>query len=141
MEYTYDPSIKRIASVKTSIVNEKGKVLATRNTSFKYDSKGNLTFAENSEGQKVNMSYDMKGRIQTITDQAKKVVKIEYEERFGKPSVVTRPGLGTIKVIYKPNGEISKVDSADGPTVASQVASTFNNLLDVIAPATQELYL
>ncbi|MFN3698078.1 MAG: DUF6531 domain-containing protein [Pseudobdellovibrio sp.] len=141
MEYTYDPSIKRISSVKTSIVNDKGKVLATRTTAFKYDPKGNLTYAENSEGQKVNMTYDIKGRIQTITDQAKKTVKIEYEERFGKPSIVTRPGLGTIKVQYKPTGEISKVDSADGPTVASQVASTFNNLLDVIAPATQELYL
>ena len=39
------------------------------------------------------------------------------------------------------NGEILKIDSKEGPTVASQIASTFNNLLDVIAPATQELYL
>ena len=68
-------------------------------------------------------------------------VTIDYDERYGKPTVVTRPGLGTIKVSYKPNGDIAKVDSAEGPTVASQVASTFNNLLDVIAPATQELYL
>ena len=68
-------------------------------------------------------------------------LKIDYEERFGKPSIVSRPGLGTIKVSYKPNGDILKVDSAEGPSVASQVASTFNNLLDVIAPATQELYL
>jgi hypothetical protein len=86
------------------------------------------------------MTYDQKGRIASITDQAKKVVKIDYEERFGKPSVVTRPGLGTIKVSYKQTGEIAKVESAEGPTVASQVASTFNNLLDVISPATQDLY-
>ena len=86
------------------------------------------------------MTYDFKGRIATITDQAKKTVKIEYEERFGKPSIVTRPGLGAIKVSYKQNGEISKVESAEGPSVASQVASTFNNLLDVITPATQDLY-
>lgn len=141
MEYTYDSAIKRVSGVKTSFTNEKGKVVATKSTTFKYDNKGNLTFAENSDGQKINMVYDLKGRIQSITDQAKKVVKIEYEERFGKPSIVTRPGLGTIKVSYKANGDIQKVDSADGPTVASQVASTFNNLLDVIAPATQELYL
>ena len=83
------------------------------------------------------MTYDVKGRIQSITDQAKKVVKIDYEEIFGKPQTETRPGLGSIKVSYKPNGDIAKVDSADGAAVASQVASTFNNLLDVIAPAKQ----
>lgn len=86
------------------------------------------------------MTYDNKGRIATITDQAKKVVKIEYEDRFGKPSVVTRPGLGTIKVTYKPSGEINKVESKEGPSVAMQVASTFNNLLDVVAPATSEVF-
>ena len=51
------------------------------------------------------------------------------------------PGLGTIQVSYKTNGEINKVDSKEGPSVAMQVASTFNNLLDIIAPATAELYL
>ena len=141
IEYVHDTVNKKVATVKTTFLNDKGKIIATRQTSFKYDGKGNLVFAENSDGQKINMTYDQKGRIATITDQAKKVVKIDYEERFGKPSIVSRPGLGTIKVSYKPNGDIQKVDSAEGPSVASQVASTFNNLLDVISPATQELYL
>lgn len=141
VEFTHDPALKKVASVKTTYTNDKGKVISAKSTSFKYDSKGNLTNAENSDGQKIIMTYDLKGRIATITDQAKKIVKIDYEERYGKPSVVTRPGLGTIKVSYKPGGDIAKVDSAEGPTVASQVASAFNNLLDVIAPATQELYL
>lgn len=141
IEFIHDSTNKKVSTVKTTFMNDKGKTISTRQTSFKYDSKGNLTFAENSDGQKINMTYDTKGRISTITDQAKKVVKIDYEERFGKPSIVSRPGLGTIKVSYKPNGDIAKVDSAEGPSVASQVASTFNNLLDVISPATQELYL
>lgn len=141
IEFTHDPTTKKVATVKSSFFNDKGKVISSLNTSFKYDAKGNLVYAENSDGQKINMTYDFKGRIATITDQAKKVVKIDYEERFGKPSVVTRPGLGTIKVSYKPSGEIAKVDSPEGMTVASQVASTFNNLLDIISPATQDLYL
>lgn len=141
IEFTHDSALKKIIAVKTSFINDKGKVFLTRQTSFKYDAKGNMSFAENSDGQKITMTYDSKGRIATITDQAKKIVKIDYEERFGKPSIVSRPGLGTIKVSYKPSGEILKVDSAEGPSVAAQVASAFNNLLDVIAPATQELYL
>ncbi len=141
LDFTHDTQTKKVSAVKATISNEKGKVVSARQTSFKYDSKGNLSYAENSDGQKVIITYDTKGRISSITDQAKKIVKIDYEDRFGKPSIVTRPGLGTIKVSYKPNGDIAKVDSAEGPTVASQVASTFNNLLDVISPATQELYL
>jgi YD repeat-containing protein len=101
LEYTHDPVIKKVATVKNSVSDDKGKVLSVVTTSFKYDQKGNLIFAENSDGQKITMTYDIKGRIATITDQAKKIVKIEYEERYGKPSVVTRPGLGTIKVSYK----------------------------------------
>ncbi|WP_253715810.1 DUF6531 domain-containing protein [Bdellovibrio bacteriovorus] len=141
MNYEYDPKIKKVSSVTTNFFNEKGAKISTKTSQFKYDGKGNLAFAQNSDGQKINMTYDNRGRIATITDQAKKVVKIEYEERYGKPSVVTRPGLGTIVVSYKSNGEINKVDSKEGPSVAMQVASTFNNLLDVIAPATAELYL
>ncbi len=140
VEFTHDSVTKKVATVKSTFFNEKAKPVSVLTTIFKYDGKGNLTYAENSDGQKINMTYDQKGRIASITDQAKKVVKIDYEERFGKPSVVTRPGLGTIKVSYKQTGEIAKVESAEGPTVASQVASTFNNLLDVISPATQDLY-
>lgn len=141
MNFEYDQKIKKVSQVATTFFNEKGAKVATKATQFKYDPRGNLSFAQNTDGQKITMTYDNRGRIASITDQAKKVVKIEYEERYGKPSIVTRPGLGTIVVSYKANGEINKVDSKEGPSVAMQVASTFNNLLDIIAPATAELYL
>ncbi len=141
MLFEYENEFKKVSKVILQAFNEKGKMLGTKTTQFQYDKKANLTFASNSDGQKINITYDNHGRMATITDQAKKVVKIEYEERHGKPALVTRPGLGTIKVSYKPTGEISEVKSPEGPTVATQVASTFNNLLDIIAPATAELYL
>lgn len=139
--FKYEGINSKISDVTTEYFNQKGERVSTRTTTFKYDPKGNLTYAQNSDGQKVNMTYDNKGRIASITDQAKKLVKIQYEERYGKPAVVTRPGLGTIKVSYKSSGEIEKVDSKDGPSVALQVASTFNNMLDIIAPATTDIYL
>src|SRR5690606_38482443 len=111
-----------------------------RDTVFQYDKKANLTYAQNSDGQTVRLTYDSRGRIASITDQAKKEVQIKYDERSNKPSVITRPQVGSIRVTYKDN-EIKKVESKDGPTVAVQVASTFNNLLDIIAPATSELNL
>ncbi len=140
MVYDYDPKAKKVNNVKTIFFDDKGKKTSERISEFKYDSKGNLNFAKNSDGQKINLTYDGKGRIATIEDQAKKLVKISYEEKFGKPAIVTRPQMGTIKISYKSNGEIEKAESPDGPQVAVQVASTFNNLLDVIAPATAEVF-
>lgn len=141
MAFQYESALKKVSEVTITVANEKGQEISKRSTQFKYDPKGNLTYAQNSDGQKITMTYDNRGRIASITDQAKKLVKIEYEERFGKPAIVTRPGLGTIRVSYKPNGEINNVESKEGASVAMQVASTFNNLLDIIAPATAELYL
>ncbi len=141
MVFQYDNKISKVSQVTTDYMNDKGKKVSTKNTQFKYDGKGNLNFAQNSDGQKVQLTYDERGRIATIVDQAKRLVKIGYEDRFGKPATVTRPGVGSIRVSYKPSGEISKVDSKEGPSVAVQVASTFNNLLDIISPATNEVYL
>jgi YD repeat-containing protein len=115
------------------------KLLKTVRTQFTYEAqKCNLITANTSEGQSVKLQYDAQGRISQIEDQAKKLVKIRYEAKFGKPAVVTRPGLGSINVTYKGDGEIAKVDSKEGANVAVQVASIFNNLLDIIAPATAE---
>lgn len=140
MTYDYDKKTNKVSSVKTVFNDEKGKKTAEKTSEFKYDSKGNLAVAKNSDGQKINLDYDKKGRISSIEDQARKTVKITYEEKFGKPSIVTRPQMGTIKISYKPNGDIEKAESPDGPEVAMQVASTFNNLLDIIAPASVEVF-
>ena len=141
MLFEYKNSFNKVSKVSSEFYDDKGKVARKRETTFNYDPKANLIFAENTDGQTVKLSYDDRGRIATIADHAKKEVLIKYDEKTGKPSSITRPKVGTINVVYKPNGEISKVDSTDGPTVAIQVASTFNNLLDIIAPATSELNL
>jgi YD repeat-containing protein len=138
--YDYNQDVKKVSQVTIQFFNDKGEKVGTKTANFKYDPKGNLLAAQNSDGQTVNMTYDNKGRILTITDQAKKVVKIEYEDRFGKPFVVTRPGLGSIKINYDNFGEMKNVDSPEGPSVALQVASTFNNYLDILAPATQDVF-
>ena len=117
---------------KVAEVSESGK----GTTKFTYDKLGNLTFASNSGGQSVKLEYDVKGRIVKIFDQAKRLINIEYDERFGKPKTVERPGVGKITVNYDKEGTITKVDSKnDDPTVAVQVASAFNNLVDIITPA------
>ncbi|HMN68554.1 MAG TPA: DUF6531 domain-containing protein [Bdellovibrionales bacterium] len=130
-----------VADVKggRKTASKPARAAKTVRTKFAYDAaKCNLVAADTSEGQSVKLQYDAQGRIAQIEDQSKKIVKIKYESKFGKPWIVTRPGLGTIQVSYKGDGEIAKVDSKEGPNVAVQVASIFNNMLDIIAPATSE---
>jgi YD repeat-containing protein len=140
LTYKYEEKTNKVNEILTEVIDSKGKVISSKISQFKYDLKGNLIKADNTEGMKIEMTYDPRGRIASITDQAKKIVKIEYEEKYGKPKIVTRPGLGAINVTYKSGGEIDKVTSPEGPSVAMQVASTFNNLLDIIAPATAEMF-
>lgn len=141
MIFEYKNQFNKVSKVNTEYFDLKGKVAKKRETTFNYDSRGNLADAKNSDGQSVRLTYDQRGRIASITDQAKKEVQIKYEEKTGRPAQITRPKVGTIAVTYKSNGEINKVESNDGAAVATQVASTFNNLLDIIAPATSEMNL
>lgn len=147
MAFEYKNSCQKVSLVTLQMFDEeaprkpsaKDKVVKTVRTKFTYEAvKCNLILADSSEGQSVKLQYDTQGRIAQIEDQAKKLVKIKYEAKFGKPAIVTRPGLGTIEVSYKSDGEIAKVESKQGPNVAVQVASIFNGLLDIIAPATSE---
>jgi YD repeat-containing protein len=148
--YNYKNKCEKVSYIKTEYFGfEKPKkesdapakkLIKTVATNFQYDSpKCNLMAADNTEGQNVKLQYDVRGRIEKITDHSKKIVLIKYEDRFGKPSLVTRPGLGSINVSYKSDGSIQKVNSKEGPAVAAQVANVFNNLLEIISPATSEL--
>ncbi len=129
--FEYDKRVNKVSQIKEG----------SRSTQFDYDNKGNLIVAKNSGGQLVKLTYDDKGRIVSIVDQARRRVNVEYEDRFGKPSFVERPGVGAISVTYKATGEINKIESKDGPAVAVQVASAFNNLLEIVAPAGVDLGL
>lgn len=148
--YSYKNQCNKVSDVSTKFYGfvkpkkkggePKKKLIKTVISNFSYlMPKCNLVAAKNSDGQVVNLKYDLRGRIAEIIDQSRKVVLIKYEERFGKPSTVSRPGLGSINVTYKTDGSIMDVKSKEGPTVAAQVASVFNNLLEIISPATSEL--
>lgn len=148
-QYKYENSCAKVSQVSVAVTlptqsttkDRKPTKLETQTltTNFHYDSKRcNLVGAKSSNGQTVALSYDMRGRISKILDQSKKEVRITYDERFGKPAIVSRPGLGTIKFKYKADGTMDKLDSTDDPMVAVQVANIFSNLLEIIAPATTE---
>ncbi|OFZ00330.1 MAG: hypothetical protein A2Z97_16740 [Bdellovibrionales bacterium GWB1_52_6] len=130
-ELSYDPKVNKINKVVRYSKQDKKD---TNWSTFKYDSKGNLTFAKNSEGKGVQLFYDSNGRIKSLMDQSKRRIDFKYNEN-SKPVEITDPAMGTITVSYTNSGEIKKVESTAGRKVALQVTAAFQNLLDIIRPA------
>ncbi len=130
-ELAYDAKVGKVTRVARYPKTNKKE---TNWSTFKYDDKGNLVFANNSEGKGVKLFYDGNGRIKSLVDQNKRRIDFKYNEN-SKPVEITDPNLGTITVSYTNSGEIKKVESTAGRKIALQVTSAFQNLLDIIRPA------
>lgn len=105
-------------------------------TKFEYNKNGVLISAKNTAGQVIKLAYDSKDRIIGINDQARRLIKIEYDDILNKPKLIERPGVGKIALTYKANGEVDDMKSTDNdPTATVQVLGALNNLLEIVAPA------
>jgi YD repeat-containing protein len=127
----YDPKVSKVSRVAHYSKTNKKEMSWS---DFKYDGKGNLVFAKNSDGKGVRLFYDNNGRIKSLLDQNRRRIDFKYNEN-SKPVEITDPTVGTIRVSYTNSGEIKKVDSTAGRKIALQVTSAFQNLLDIIRPA------
>jgi YD repeat-containing protein len=130
-ELTYDPSAGKVSKVIRYSKTDKKRVLWS---TFKYDAKGNLVQATNSDRKIVRLFYNHNGLINNMVDQDRRQIAFKYDEN-GHPIEITDPTLGTISVSYNNSGEIKKVESTAGRKIAVQVTSAFQNLLDIIRPA------
>ncbi len=130
-ELHYDQKANKVDRVVKYPVKDKKKSIWSE---FQYDSKGNLSFAKNSEGKGVKLIYDGLGRIRTLIDQNKEQINFKYNE-ISKPIEISDPALGSITVTYNNSGGIKEVSSQAGKKVAAQVTTSFQGLLDIIRPA------
>ena len=122
----YHPKLEKLTEVK----NDQG-VFA-----FEYDTKGNLVYASKNDDTWVKLHYDERSKI-TKMEQADKTLVFEYDER-GKPVKIQMEGAeesGAIHVTYDEYGEITRVDSEDGHSMALKVTQAFQNLLALVKPA------
>ena len=85
-------------------------------------------------GRWVIVKRDAHGRISEMYDQSKKKILVRYHRRFGKPSKIIRPGVGSIVVAYDDTGKVSAMNSKTDPVVFSQVTNVFNGFLEIISP-------
>ena len=90
-------------------------------------------------GRWVRVLRDNQGRISQMSDQSKKKIIVQYNEKLNKPKIITRPGVGSIQVVYDKNGQVDPTKVKTNPTVAAQVANVFNGFLEVISPVAVDI--
>lgn len=140
VHYTYVPGTQHVASCEQKFFDRTGKQLSSLKTSAKYNERGQLIQAENTAGQKLQISYDEKSRIHRVTNADKTQFIVEYDDRHGKPSRITASNIGTVKISYKGNGDVSSIDSVEGLTMALRISSSYEKNLNVLNPIQKVLY-
>jgi YD repeat-containing protein len=140
---------EQIIGKRTSVTQLKyhasfDKITEVRNdnkewTKFEYNKKGELKKALNHSGQAVLLLYNREGKITKMVDQnqkskKRKIFAFKYNAQ-GKPVEIRMDKVGLIKLAYDNAGQVKKVDSNKGPTLAYQVTEAFQNLLAIVRPA------
>lgn len=108
-------------------------------TVFHYNDRGDLTQAQNNQGQRIDLRYDERGLIRTLTELnrttgERRKLAFKYNA-LQKPVEITLAGVGKITVVYDDQGEISKVSSKQGARMALQVTAAFQTVLAVVRVA------
>jgi YD repeat-containing protein len=120
----YHPELEKITKV-----NSNGLI-----TNFEYDEKGNLIYAERpKDSSNVYLEYNKNGSIKRMK-QGDNLLNFEYNA-MKKPVKITLEGEGYINVEYDENGEIMRVVSPDGHSMAMKVTQLFQGLLSLTKPA------
>jgi YD repeat-containing protein len=101
---------------------------------LEYDPRGeNLEHIKSSSGQEIRMTYDAMGRIVTLVTSDGEDLSFQYND-LSKPVVVSVKGVGEITIKYTPDGEIEKIDSSAGRSIALKITSSVQKLLNLIEP-------
>lgn len=144
-EVVYKNYIKKcrkptLVQVKTKNPSQDGKVVKVENITLDFRSNCYLSKVSKSADEWIKVTPDEKGRLIAMEDQSRKVVKLTWNNKINKPEVITRVGVGSIRLVYR-KGTIVNVTGKSGPTIMAQVSSVFNSFLSTLSPVAEEMIL
>ena len=109
---------------------------------FQFDKKCQLTMAKKSDDEWIKVRHDSKGRLFYMEDQSRKKVTLKWHKTLDKPEVITREGVGSIRLVYNEQGAIQDIQGLQaGPSIITQVASVFNSFLNTLSPVSGEMII
>ena len=120
----------------------KKKITRKERIVFQFDNKCQLLMAKKSDDEWIKIGHDSKGRMISMEDQSLKKITLKWHPAFNKPEVITRKGVGSLRIVYDSKGEVKQLKGLKkGPTVVAQVTSVFNNFLNTLAPVAEEMVI
>ena len=120
----------------------KQKFVRKENITFQFDGKCRLSLAKKSNDEWIAVQHDNKGRIFSMEDQSRKKVILTWHKSLNKPEVITRKGVGSLRIVYDKKGSVIDLKGLkSGPTVITQVTSVFNSFLTTLAPVAEEMVI
>lgn len=129
-EMIYDQAVGKISKVTRKM--RSGTILTSE---FTWDkNSGNLVIAKNNDKKVVKLVYDQQGRIRALIDQTGRQLTFKYNE-LSKPIEIADAKLGKVTFTYKNSGEVDKIESNGGSSVAMEVMRALQSLIDITAPA------
>lgn len=118
------------------------KVTRRDTISFQYNSSCELRLAKKSDDEWIKVRHDKQGRLRYMEDQSRKAVTIGWHDTLKQPAVITRKGVGSVRVIYNEKGELVDLKAGKaGVAIMAQVTSVFNNFLQTISPVAEEMVI
>ena len=129
-----------LVTVKTKDPSKDGKVVKTENITLTFRANCYLKKVAKSKDEWLKVTPDDKGRLIVMEDQSRKIVRLTWNDKLNKPEVITRVGVGSIRLVYK-RGAIVNVVGKSGPTIMAQVSSVFNSFLNTLSPVAEEMII
>ncbi len=90
-------------------------------------------------GRWVAVKRDLQGRIVDMWDQSKKRIHVAYNDRVGKPQRITRPGIGSVGLMYDKDGNVDASKTKADPAITLQITAVFNGFLEIISPVASDV--
>ena len=103
-----------------------------------------LSSAVKSKDEWIKVKHNAEGQIYYMEDQSRKSINLTWHKILKKPELITRTGVGSIKIIYDlNNGNVLDVKAGknSGPLVITQVSSVFNSFLQTLSPVAEEMVI
>ena len=138
----YHEKCRKPKSVRIFFRDSAGKkVIRRESISFHFHSNCQLDIAKKSKDEWIKVTHDERGRVNSMEDQSRKVVKLTWHPKYNQPAVITRQGVGSIRLVFDAQGKVVDVKGRSGPTIMSQVASVFNSFLETLSPVAEEMVI
>ena len=121
--------------------NNSDRIVRREKITFKFDPKCQLLLAKKSNDEWIKITPNKQGQIVSMEDQSRKKIKLKWHSKFNKPYVLTREGVGSIKIVYSKDGSsIVRLQGLEkDPTVVTQVTSVFSSFLSTLGPVAEEM--